>query len=113
MLTPGKYAAEAMRDFDVKGATDITGFALLGHAWEIACASKVTFEINADVVPLLNGALEFAASCDLRLCTDRVRLLTPEIRIGLVMSNAGSFFLPEVLGDPRDPLESTRLLVRD
>lgn len=47
----------------------------------------------------VGGALEFAASCDLRLCTDRVRLLTPEIRIGLVMSNAGTLFLPEVLGE--------------
>jgi enoyl-CoA hydratase/carnithine racemase len=47
----------------------------------------------------VGGALEFAASCDLRLCTNRVRLLTPEIRIGLVMSNAGTLFLPEVLGE--------------
>src|ERR1044072_7286898 len=46
MLTAGKYAAEAMREFDVKGATDVTGFALLGHAWEIACASNVTIEID-------------------------------------------------------------------
>jgi len=61
MLTPGKYAAEAMREFDVKGATDITGFALLGHAWEVACASKVTMEIDAGHVPLLNGALELAS----------------------------------------------------
>src|SRR4029078_4799615 len=61
MLTPGKYAAEAMREFDVKGATDITGFALLGHAWEMACASKVTIEIDAGAVPLLTGALELAS----------------------------------------------------
>ena len=61
MLTPGKYAAEAMRDFDVKGATDVTGFALLGHAWEMACASKVTIEIDSGAVPLLEGALELAA----------------------------------------------------
>lgn len=47
----------------------------------------------------VGGALEFAASCDLRLCTSRIRLLTPEIRIGLVMSNAGTLFLPEVLGE--------------
>jgi enoyl-CoA hydratase/carnithine racemase len=47
----------------------------------------------------VGGALEFAASCDLRLCTDRIRLLTPEIRIGLVMSNAGTLFVPEVLGE--------------
>jgi selenide,water dikinase len=61
MLTPGKYAAEAMRDFDVKGATDVTGFALLGHAWEMACASKVTIEIDERTVPLLDGALELAS----------------------------------------------------
>ena len=61
MLTPGKYAAEAMREFRVKGATDVTGFALLGHAWEMACASKVTIAIDAAAVPLLEGALEFAA----------------------------------------------------
>ena len=61
MLTPGKYAADAMRDFGVKGATDVTGFALLGHAWEMACASKVTIEIDASAVPLLDGALEMAS----------------------------------------------------
>jgi selenide,water dikinase len=61
MLTPGKYAAEAMQDFGVKGATDVTGFALLGHAWEMACASKVTIEFDATAVPLLDGALELAS----------------------------------------------------
>ena len=62
MLTPGKYAAEAMREFDVKGATDVTGFALLGHAWEVARASKVAMEIEAKAVPLLEGALELVAA---------------------------------------------------
>jgi selenide,water dikinase len=62
MLTPGKHAAEAMRDFGVKGATDVTGFALLGHAWEVARASKVTIQIDSAAVPLLNGALELAAA---------------------------------------------------
>jgi len=62
MMTPGKYAAEAIMKFDVKGATDVTGFALLGHAWELACASNVTIEINAAKIPLINGALELAAA---------------------------------------------------
>ena len=61
MLTPGKYAAEAMREFDVKGATDVTGFSLLGHTWEMARASKVTIEIDAAAVPLLDGAFELAS----------------------------------------------------
>jgi len=60
MLTAGKYAAEAMREFGVKGATDVTGFALLGHAWEMACASKVTIEIDSSSVPILEGAVELA-----------------------------------------------------
>jgi enoyl-CoA hydratase/carnithine racemase len=47
----------------------------------------------------VGGALEFAASCDLRLCTDRVRLITPEVGIGLTASNAGTVLLPEVLGE--------------
>ena len=62
MLTPGKFAAEAMREFGVKGATDVTGFALLGHAWEMACASKTTIEIFACAVPLLDGALALATA---------------------------------------------------
>jgi enoyl-CoA hydratase/carnithine racemase len=47
----------------------------------------------------VGGALEFAASCDVRLCTNRVRLITPEVGIGLVASNAGTLLLPEVLGE--------------
>lgn len=62
MLTPGKYAAEAIAKFDVKGATDVTGFALLGHAWEMACASNVTIEIDSSRVPLINGALELVGA---------------------------------------------------
>ena len=62
MMTPGKYAAEAIVKFDLKGATDVTGFALLGHAWELACASNVTIEIDSARVPLISGALELAAA---------------------------------------------------
>lgn len=62
MLTPGRYAAEAIAKFDVKGATDVTGFALLGHAWEMACASNVTIEIDSTRVPLIKGALELVVA---------------------------------------------------
>lgn len=60
MLTPGQFAAKAMREFGVKGATDVTGFALLGHAWEMAKASKVTIEIDSSALPVLAGAIELA-----------------------------------------------------
>jgi len=60
MLTSGRKAAEAMREFGVRGATDITGFGLLGHGWELAKGSGVTIEFNAADVPLIHGALEMA-----------------------------------------------------
>jgi selenide,water dikinase len=62
MLTSGKAAAEAMREFGVKGATDVTGFALLGHAWELARASRVTIEIDSSRMPLLPGAVDLAGA---------------------------------------------------
>jgi selenide,water dikinase len=51
-----------MREFGVKGATDVTGFALLGHAWEMARASSVTILIEPANVPLLDGALDLATA---------------------------------------------------
>jgi selenide,water dikinase len=39
-------------------ATDITGFGLLGHAHNIAEASRVTVVIHADRLPVLPGAEE-------------------------------------------------------
>lgn len=58
MLLSGKIAADAMRDFNVRGATDVTGFGLLGHAWELARASNITIEIDSSSVPMLPGALQ-------------------------------------------------------
>ena len=60
MLLAGRRAAEVMREFNVRGATDITGFGLLGHAWEMANGSQLTLEIEAARVPLIAGAYELA-----------------------------------------------------
>jgi enoyl-CoA hydratase len=76
-------------------AATMEGFQRMTHV-VLACPVPAIAAVDGVCV---GGALEFAASCDLRLCTDRIRLLTPEIRIGLVMSNAGTLFLPEVLGE--------------
>jgi selenide,water dikinase len=62
MLLSGREAARMMTDADAHAATDVTGFALMGHAWEMARASGVTFEIDSGVVPTISGALELAAS---------------------------------------------------
>ncbi len=62
MLLAGREAALMMTDADAHAATDVTGFALMGHAWEMARASGVTFEIDSASVPLIDGALELAAA---------------------------------------------------
>jgi selenide,water dikinase len=46
MIQLNKDAAELALEFGVRGATDITGFSLLGHAWEMASASKVGFRFE-------------------------------------------------------------------
>jgi selenide,water dikinase len=60
MLTLNRDAAEAMIDLEVHGCTDVSGFGLLGHAREMAIGSGVTLEIEANLVKLLPGALEYA-----------------------------------------------------
>jgi selenide,water dikinase len=50
-----KKGAEIMKKFDVKGATDITGFGLGGHALKMAKASKVSIIINMKMVPLISN----------------------------------------------------------
>lgn len=46
---------------DAHAATDITGFALAGHAIELARASGVTVEVELGALPLLPGALDLAS----------------------------------------------------
>ena len=60
MLQLNQAACEAMLEFDVHAATDITGFGLLGHAREMAVASGATLEIQASRVRFLPGAIEYA-----------------------------------------------------
>ena len=55
------YASRAMRDFDVSAATDITGFGLAGHAYEMSGKGRVTLQFDYDILPILPEALEMAA----------------------------------------------------
>jgi selenide, water dikinase len=43
-----------------RGATDVTGFSLLGHAWEMAAASKVGMKFEYDQVALYSGTERLA-----------------------------------------------------
>jgi selenide,water dikinase len=56
-----RAAADVLVEAAVRGATDVTGFGLLGHALEMARASATRFVFEADALPVLPGALALAA----------------------------------------------------
>ena len=60
MTTLNAAAAEAMVEAEVDAATDVTGFGLLGHLYELLAASGVAAEVDAGSVPLIDGALDLA-----------------------------------------------------
>ena len=61
MTTLNKKAAEIIQDIGVHACTDITGFGLIGHAYEMAKAGGCAFFFNSSHVPVIPEALEYAA----------------------------------------------------
>ncbi len=61
MSALNRAPAEAFQGLDVHAATDVTGYGLLGHAWEMMEASRVTGEFFVAEIPILRGARELAA----------------------------------------------------
>ena len=60
MVMLNRGAAAAAVDAELHAATDITGFGLAGHAFEMAERSSVALRIRASLVPLLPGARRHA-----------------------------------------------------
>jgi len=58
MTTSAASASKIMRELGASGCTDVTGFGLLGHAYELAKASNVTLELESENVPLLPDVIE-------------------------------------------------------
>ncbi len=57
-----KKAAEALQSYQVNAVTDITGFGLLGHAFEMAKGSHVTLTLSYSSIPQLPGTQELAGA---------------------------------------------------
>jgi selenide, water dikinase len=73
-------------EFDLRGGTDITGFSLLGHAWEIAQASSARLRFRFESLPFVGGAKGYAAewifpggAADNRLFYSPHVIISPEI----------------------------------
>ena len=56
MMRLNRGAAEIARAFGARAVTDITGFGLLGHAWEMTDRGQVGFRLHYDALPWLPGA---------------------------------------------------------
>lgn len=60
MATLNKTARDIMLRFTVHSCTDVTGFSLMGHSFEMAQGSGMSLHIDALSVPFHMEALEFA-----------------------------------------------------
>jgi selenide,water dikinase len=76
-------AAEVLVEHGVRGATDVTGFGLLGHGLEMARASGTRFVLDAASLPALDGALELArAGVETGGAAHNRRFVAPALTVG-------------------------------
>lgn len=61
ITTTAARASGEMQRLGANACTDVTGFGLLGHAYEVAKASDVCLEINSDKIPFLPYVLDLIA----------------------------------------------------
>jgi selenide,water dikinase len=62
MVELNAASSRAMLRYEVRSATDITGFGLAGHASQMAEASGVTFVLEESDLPVLPGAIELCGA---------------------------------------------------
>lgn len=60
MLRLNRHAMHLAREAGATALTDVTGFAITGHALEIADRSGVQVRLRAHTLPLLPGAIDYA-----------------------------------------------------
>lgn len=60
MTTLNKYAGEIITKYSINACTDVTGFGIMGHGYEMATASDITIKLFKNNIPIVSGAEEFA-----------------------------------------------------
>jgi selenide,water dikinase len=104
MRSLNRAAAEVLAGRGVRGATDVTGFGLLGHALEMARASTARFVIDAEALPALPGALDAAAAgVETGGAAHNRRFVAADLTVSNVVR-------PEVIALAHDPQTSGGLL---
>ena len=64
MTTLNRAAAEAAQAVGASAVTDVTGFGLLGHLYELTRASGLAARVSAASVPILSGVLELVSGSE-------------------------------------------------
>jgi len=97
MTTLNAAAVRALRslgDGAVHACTDITGFSLLGHAWEMASQSGVSLRFALPRIPWLPGARDYAAAGYTPGGTDRnAHAITPNVTFAANVSDVDKLLL--------------------
>ncbi|MEO8272452.1 MAG: selenide, water dikinase SelD [Chloroflexota bacterium] len=104
MRSLNRAAGEVLVAHDVRGATDVTGFGLLGHGLEMARGSGTRFVFEAGALPALDGALANArAGVETGGATFNRRFVLPALTVGPNVA-------PELVTLAHDPQTSGGLL---
>jgi selenide,water dikinase len=104
MVALNRAASEVLVEHGVWGATDVTGFGLLGHGLEMARASRTRFVFEAGALPALAGALELAsAGLETEGAAHNRRFVLPALTVGEGVT-------PERVALAHDPQTSGGLL---
>lgn len=104
MTTLNRAAAEVFAAHGIRGATDVTGFGLLGHGLEMAQASGMGFVVDAGALPALDGALDLArAGVETGGAAHNRRFVRPSLTVGDGVN-------PELVTLAHDPQTSGGLL---
>ncbi len=116
MKTLNKAASDAMVEAGVKGATDITGFGLLGHLHEMLHTSCVSAELSLSHIPVIEGVQALAkfsvpggSRANLSYVSDKVRWaegITEEEKLILADAQTSGGLLIAVAADKLDSLLS-------
>jgi selenide, water dikinase len=98
MMQLNRRASQVLQQVGVHAVTDITGFGLLGHAWEMASQSLAGMRFEYDALPLLPNARHYAESGHITGGANRnAAYLLPHVRLNERLGEVDR----EILWDPQ------------
>ena len=104
MKALNRAAADLLVAHGIRGATDVTGFGLLGHGLEMARASGTQLVFDASKLPALDGAIDLArAGVETGGAAHNRRFVLPSLTLGHGVA-------PEIVALAHDPQTSGGLL---